>query len=103
MASAKYVAPSQARGLKRGWSAPALSRLWGRAFTGAWVETLDGAKRMEMSEVAPSQARGLKLGQVDFYRRHAPGRAFTGAWVETGEIVANVMNGGTSRLHRRVG
>ncbi len=33
----------------------------GRAFTGAWIETLLCGPTLNSKEVAPSQARGLKL------------------------------------------
>ena len=94
----------------------------GRAFTGAWIETLAalnlilpglvapsqarGLKHyitqrgVSISRVAPSQARGLKP-QNSGIDEKALSRAFTGAWIET--VIAltfgSVM---MSRLHRRV-
>ena len=54
-----------------------------RAFTGAWVETLNPPRFRCTLDVAPSQARGLKLERMQPSGDKLRRRAFTGAWVET--------------------
>ena len=78
----RCVAPSRARGLKPPKTCGFLQNS-SRAFTGAWVETIDTQSICAKSSVAPSRARGLKLCLNHYVRVRHPRRAFTGAWVET--------------------
>src|SRR5947199_3250407 len=54
----------------------------GRAFTGAWIETVPSRHNPHCGTVAPSRARGSKLATIAAIGRRAS-RAFTGAWIET--------------------
>ena len=56
--------------------------LYGRPFTGAWIETPMHVIATMRSKVAPSRGRGLKP-RARGPSWHVVGRPFTGAWIET--------------------
>ena len=53
-----------------------------RALTGAWIETIALFTNGKSASVAPSRARGLKQ-EISMADMVAEGRALTGAWIET--------------------
>ena len=61
----------------------ALSMVFGRSLTGAWIETNNRSIFVSTLSVAPSRGRGLKQNVMNESPRTGRGRSLTGAWIET--------------------